>query len=175
MRLFPLGIVFAFAGAGVWILFALQLFSYPGLEHARFMVGGFLLSFVCGFLMTAAPKFTASFPAEKWEIYLAFLLCAIPVYNSTLPILFLIFFLVRRFRARKQNPPPFFVFVFLGIACGLIGSLLINFAKDEYYIFGRIPAVNETKIFGGYEFTILSRKKQNVELVKFRVLDNAIN
>ncbi|HXB41393.1 MAG TPA: hemolysin family protein [Bacteroidia bacterium] len=43
------------------------------------------------------------------------------------------------------------------------------------YIFGRIPALNETKTYGGYELTIISRKKQNVELVKFRVLDNAIN
>ncbi len=43
------------------------------------------------------------------------------------------------------------------------------------YIFGRIPAVNETKNLGGYEVTIISRKKQNVELVKFRILDNAIN
>lgn len=43
------------------------------------------------------------------------------------------------------------------------------------YIFGRIPAVNELKIFGGYEVTILSRKKQNVELVRFRVLDKTIN
>jgi len=43
------------------------------------------------------------------------------------------------------------------------------------YIFGRIPAVNEIKIYGGYEIQILSRKKQNVELVKLRVMDNAIN
>lgn len=43
------------------------------------------------------------------------------------------------------------------------------------YIFGRIPAVNESKQFAGYEISILSRKKQNVELVKFRVLDKAIN
>jgi len=43
------------------------------------------------------------------------------------------------------------------------------------YIFGRIPAVNETKTFSGYEVSILSRKKQNVELVKFRILDKAIN
>lgn len=43
------------------------------------------------------------------------------------------------------------------------------------YIFGRIPAVNEHKVFGGYEVTILSRKKQSVELVKFRVMDKTIN
>ncbi len=43
------------------------------------------------------------------------------------------------------------------------------------YMFGRIPAVNETKIHNGYEITILSRQKQTVELVKFRVLDKTIN
>jgi CBS domain containing-hemolysin-like protein len=43
------------------------------------------------------------------------------------------------------------------------------------YIFGRIPAVNETKISGGYSIEILSRQKQTVELVKFRVLDKTIN
>lgn len=43
------------------------------------------------------------------------------------------------------------------------------------YIFGRIPAVNEHKNYGGYQISILSRKKQSVELVKFRVLDKAIN
>jgi CBS domain containing-hemolysin-like protein len=43
------------------------------------------------------------------------------------------------------------------------------------YIFGRIPAVNERKNYAGYEISILSRKKQNVELVRFRVLDKAIN
>lgn len=42
-------------------------------------------------------------------------------------------------------------------------------------IFGRIPAVNEKKIAGGYEITILSRKKQSVELVRFRVIDKTIN
>ncbi len=44
-------------------------------------------------------------------------------------------------------------------------SGLVNFT------FGRIPAVNEKKKFGGYEFTILKRFKHSVELVKLRVLD----
>jgi CBS domain containing-hemolysin-like protein len=43
------------------------------------------------------------------------------------------------------------------------------------YIFGRIPAVNETRTHDGYQIIILSRKKQNVELVKFKVLDTTIN
>ncbi len=44
-------------------------------------------------------------------------------------------------------------------------SGLINF------LWGRIPGVNEKRYYEGYEITILERKKQTVELVKFRVLD----
>lgn len=42
-------------------------------------------------------------------------------------------------------------------------------------LFGRIPAVNEKKLAGGYEISILQRKKQTVELVKLKVLDSDIN
>ena len=38
-------------------------------------------------------------------------------------------------------------------------------------VFGRIPAVNEKRNFSGYEISILQRKRQNVESVKFRVLE----
>lgn len=44
-------------------------------------------------------------------------------------------------------------------------SGLINF------LWGRIPGVNEKKQYGGYEITILQRKKQTVESAKLRVLD----
>jgi len=40
------------------------------------------------------------------------------------------------------------------------------------YLFGRIPAVNEKKQFGGYEFLIVKRFKHSVESVKMMVLDN---
>lgn len=39
------------------------------------------------------------------------------------------------------------------------------------YLFGRIPAVNEKKRFGGYEFTILKRLRHSVETVKMEVLN----
>ncbi|HTL81984.1 MAG TPA: hemolysin family protein [Bacteroidia bacterium] len=39
------------------------------------------------------------------------------------------------------------------------------------YLFGRIPAVNEKKQFGGYEFLILKRFKHSVETVKMTVLE----
>lgn len=44
-------------------------------------------------------------------------------------------------------------------------SGLINF------LWGRIPGVHEKRQYGGYEITILQRKKQTVESVKLRVLE----
>jgi len=41
------------------------------------------------------------------------------------------------------------------------------------YIFGRIPAVNEKRVFGGYEFTILKRFKHSVESVYMKVVEQA--
>lgn len=43
------------------------------------------------------------------------------------------------------------------------------------HIFGRIPGVNEKRNIGGYEITILQRKKQLVELVKLNVLENSVS
>lgn len=39
------------------------------------------------------------------------------------------------------------------------------------YLFGRIPAVNEKKEFGGYEFFIMKRFKHSVEAVRMTILD----
>ena len=39
------------------------------------------------------------------------------------------------------------------------------------FLWGRIPGVNEKKQYGGYEISILQRKKQTVESVKLRVLE----
>jgi CBS domain containing-hemolysin-like protein len=39
------------------------------------------------------------------------------------------------------------------------------------YIYGRIPAVNEKRAFGGYEFVILKRFKHSVDTVKMTVLN----
>ncbi len=40
------------------------------------------------------------------------------------------------------------------------------------YIYGRIPAVNEKRVFGGYEFTIIKRFKHSVDTVKMVVVDS---
>lgn len=40
------------------------------------------------------------------------------------------------------------------------------------YIYGRIPAVNEKKVYGGYEFTVIKRFKHSVDTVKMVVVDS---
>ena len=39
-------------------------------------------------------------------------------------------------------------------------------------LFGRIPAVNEKRIYGGYEFTVLKRLKHSVDTVKMVVVNS---
>ena len=39
------------------------------------------------------------------------------------------------------------------------------------YIYGRIPAVNEKRVFGGYEFLILKRFKHSIDTVKLTIVD----
>ena len=73
--LFPLGVMFGALGVYVWIAFAF----FPGSEfpvqlHSKLMLGTFLFSFAAGFLMTAIPKMTASFPAQTFELTIAFVL-----------------------------------------------------------------------------------------------------
>ncbi len=122
-------------GVMVWIFHHFQMTPYPAIRHPATMMGGFLLCFVCGFLMTAAPKFTASYPMRLWEarfailLNVAFILCGV-FFNeacfyffSVITFLFLIHYFSKRFVKRSQNPPPSFVFIGLGLSMGILGSL----------------------------------------------------
>lgn len=133
---FPLGLVFGAAGTLLWVFFGFGAFtSYPGAVHADLMVGGFLLSFATGFLMTAVPRFTGAASARNFELVTGLLLQAsllvlASLGNRTafhvlsfLSLAFLVSFAAQRFLARNYDPPPFFVFVGLGLASGLAGSL----------------------------------------------------
>lgn len=149
--LFPIGLFFAVAGTAVWIKFALDPGTvYPGVIHARVMIGAFLLAFVCGFLMTAIPKMTASYPARRLEIWIAALLTVasgIAAYHpensyffllAASALLFLLIFAARRALKRTKAIPPFFAFVGVGLLSGLVGSALLFFAEPGFiYEFGR--------------------------------------
>jgi uncharacterized protein involved in response to NO len=140
--LFPLGVLFGVLGVSVWLAYAF----YPGIEypakiHSELMMGAFLFSFAAGFLMTAIPKMTASFPAENRELAIAGGL-SLAAAASTLAnrveifylvnsssILGLIVFFIRRFLARTKPIPPFFPFVLFGLVSGLSGSIILCFSK----------------------------------------------
>jgi len=104
--------------------------------HVELMMGAFLLPFIAGFLMTAIPQFTASFECQKWELlWMACFLIGIATTGSFglegaslgllfLAKIFLSIFCIRRYLSRKFEPPPFFVFVGLGLAMGLVGTLI---------------------------------------------------
>lgn len=141
--LFPLGCAFGIWGAAVWLAFALGRSAYPGTAHADLMIGGFLLTFSLGFLMTAIPKFTDTRSAgtgektaavlialfiastqlglwrESWRAPLSHLGVA-----AGLSLLFV--FGGRRFFKRQSTPPKSFIFVAAGLLCGLIGASLLG-------------------------------------------------
>lgn len=134
---FPAGWLLGIWGAFIWLLFPRGIGGYPGMIHPEIMMGGFLLCFVCGFLMTAAPRFTASFGPSRWEQALAQVLIVL-LFASLIPaskayfysavlllFLFLAQFLIRRFLARKANPPDAFIFVGFGIISGLVGDAVL--------------------------------------------------
>lgn len=152
---FPAGWILGIWGVLLWILFPWSLVQYPGLNHPEIMMGGFFLCFVCGFLMTAAPRFTSSFGPSLWEHILSGTLIAAlflslaassktPFYIVVnVMFLFLACYLLRRFLNRKSNPPDAFVFVGFGVLSGLVGSVTLTLGQfvdvpTSLYSFGRI-------------------------------------
>ena len=143
---FPMGLVAALVGVGVWIPFAFGWgsFPYPGLVHPDLMIGGFIASFATGFLMTAVPKFTGTPSASAGELAVGAvilgvtLLCGLGEHRlefhaaSCLSFVTLIRYAAVRFRQRQFNPPPFFVFVGLGLGMGAVGSGLLLLSDLEW-------------------------------------------
>lgn len=135
---FPLGVAYAFAGVSVWLFYLAGWIPYPGAYHSNWMIGGFLLSFACGFLMTAVPKFTGAGACTNLELGLGVLLVLgnliSPLFMAAL-LFFLIFYFARRFIERTYAPPPHFIFVGLGLLLGLVGSIGIALELDPLLAF----------------------------------------
>lgn len=138
--LFPAGWLAAVVGAALWMPLFFGASFYPALAHGQLMVGGFLLAFVNGFLMTAVPKFTRSFPAHPIEIAIALIanlgasLSAVALEPAafygfaSLGLAQLVIFAGRRFLRRSSTVPPFFVFVGGALVSGLLSSVLFLFS-----------------------------------------------
>lgn len=163
---FPAGWALGIYGVVLWLLFPHQLVAYPGLFHPEVMMGGFFLCFVCGFLMTAAPKFTASFGPARWEQYTAQTLIAL-LFASLIPpgktyfyavvlllFLFLIQFLARRFLARKANPPDAFIFVGFGLASGLLGNVIL-LSGEFFDVPGTLYSFGRSMFLQAYIFSLV--------------------
>jgi uncharacterized protein involved in response to NO len=143
---FPAGIFLGLVGVSLWLFFYLgAVDTYPGVAHARLMVEGFMASFIFGFLGTAGPRLTSA-PhfslAELGSLFTLDLLAAgahtadAHRFGDVCFLVCLILFVVillKRFRRRKDNPPPNFVLVALGMLCGLAGAALLAWSEDAQY------------------------------------------
>lgn len=146
--LFPLGLVHAVIGTSVWILFALNLVEYPGQLHPQQMMSGFLLSFACGFIMTAIPRFTGAAPSSRLELLVATTISVWTLFapspaTSLAILIFISIFIVRRFFDRTYSPPPHFLFLPIGLSLGISGAIILllvqkNFVAPEYAVTGKV-------------------------------------
>jgi len=143
---FPTGLLLGTVGVSLWVLYYSGVaISYPNVTHARLMIEGFMASFIFGFLGTAGPRLTSAPPFSFSELATIFTLDLFAAgthlggAHRAGDILFLLCLLAflrslaRRFRQRKDSPPPNFVLVALGFASGVIGVALIAFTEGELY------------------------------------------
>ena len=142
--LFPLGTVIGMAGVAMWPLFVWHVTkTYPGVEHPRVMIEGFLTCFVIGFMGTAlprlldVPRFTLGEAIGFGTALLgvATLHCAGKlVWGDLLFFCTLSAFagaLLMRSMARADTPPPAFVLVAMGMLSGLFGSAIETLAETD--------------------------------------------
>jgi uncharacterized protein involved in response to NO len=171
---FTVGLLSAFFGVALWLLFSLRLLNfYPRQAHANLMFFGFLWSFVAGFLMTAIPKMTGAIKALKWEIFLGLVfLFAQWIFNFENfvkasawlylgQLLFLLIFVVRRFVEKKKMPFEGFVFMPFAFMMGLVGLLLYIYDNSRtnvmYTLAGQAFVLNLICGVGSRLIPVLSR------------------
>ncbi len=164
---FVYGILMALVGVGYWPIkiFTDSFADLSSAFHVHIMIYGFMHSFVLGFLTTAAPRLTQSFTATRFEfLSLVFLetLIVTAVFgenyrlaNTTfaVSILFLLFFFFRRFRHFRKTPPVSFVFLPIGFAAALFGSLTLVFTDAALHPVS--IAMARGLVFQGYLLCLL--------------------
>lgn len=142
---FPLGTLLLLLGALIWVPLIWNPGIYPVTLHRYLMLNGFAGSFIGGFLMTAVPRFSETYHAKNSEI-IPFLLVTIAgiffAYNestqlvfifSLLQPIFIFRFILPRMLKRKKNPPPGFVFIFLGLILWVLSGILCIVVDEETF------------------------------------------
>jgi uncharacterized protein involved in response to NO len=134
---FPLGAALALAGILPWAAQYFTHASYPRDLHRVLMIDGFSLAFVCGFLMTAVPRFTGAPHAKKFEIYIIFVCIlasgvgaffssqSVSFLASAVALVALAVFAARRFLQKTANPPYTFLFIGVGLGLWFISQVLL--------------------------------------------------
>lgn len=143
---FPTGVLLGMVGVSLWVLYYLGAgIPYPNVTHARLMIEGFMASFIFGFLGTAGPRLTSTPPFSVAELATLFTLDLLAAgahlggAHRVGDICFLLCLLVfmrtlaKRFRQRKDSPPPNFVLVALGMISGVVGAGLVAYAEAAQY------------------------------------------
>lgn len=134
---FPLGVVIAIMGAGLWPLYHLGIWeNYPGFSHARLMSVGFFGAFIIGFLSTAFPRFVSAHRLKNKEVVLLVLLhltacvfyvSGLLVYGDAAFLITLVclrIFLIKRYARREDMPPPGIILVMGGISMAIGGCVI---------------------------------------------------
>lgn len=136
--LFPIGTVIGIVGVLMWPIYVWNVSkAYPGMTHPRVMIEGFVTAFIIGFLGTALPRLLGVPRLTLGEtITFALMVSVAAVLNYSGQIfwgesLFCLTLLAlvgalgfRALKWRQDVPPPAFVLVLLGLACGFFGGLI---------------------------------------------------
>jgi uncharacterized protein involved in response to NO len=144
--LFPTGALLGIVGVSLWLLYYLgAAVPYPNVAHARLMIEGVMASFIFGFLGTAGPRLTSAPHFSVAEVAALFTLDLLAGGAHTagahrfgdvcflICLLLFVAILLKRFRRRKDNPPPNFVLVALGMLSGIAGAALLAWSEDAQY------------------------------------------
>lgn len=157
---FALGSIFGFVGVALWPLHFAGWIQYPILIHRHLMLSGLFMSFVSGFLMTAAPRMSGSRHASSSEIVINLILLTTSSglalagqttaasWLAAAQIAYLLVFLVRRIWSRTQRPPVGFVFVPFGLVWAFAGFLLPpgNVALQQAFLLNLIVGIGSRLI-----------------------------
>ena len=133
--LFPFGYLFALLGVGLWPAAALGWLPYPAALHRSWMLQGFEMSFMLGFLLTAMPGFTHGEKCRSGELRIALFatsgftlaslagLAALAAASFVLATLLPLVAFWRRLRRAPVPPAVELAFVLYGLALGALGGL----------------------------------------------------
>lgn len=141
---FPIGILCSILAVGVWFVQDLNWFSAPAIFiHSRLIIGGFIWSFIVGFLMTAIPRMTGTSSVNIFEFIIAFLLIVFQIiqswtmdgrwfYGANIAIVFFLLFYGGRRIVKSVKPiPVFFSHVGLAMCLAILGASY-HFRGDTY-------------------------------------------